>query len=187
MDNDRMEAKEGNIRVVVFVGRRRHNMVRKTVNGTAQDVSARRAVAADATTIAACVDAAYSPYVGRIGKRPAPVLTDYVRAIAEYQVWIVEGKNSDCKGVLVLIPKPTYLLLDNVAVHPKHQGRGIGCRLIALAEAEAIRQGFRELRLYTNEKMVENIAMYKHLGWEEVGRGVEDGYKRVFMRKTPKR
>jgi len=161
-------------------------MIRKAVEGVAQDVSARRAVASDARNIAVCVEAAYSPYVGRIGKPPAPMLTDYVRAISEYQVWIVEGKNRECKGVLILIPKPTYLLLDNVAVPPQHQGKGVGRRLIAFAEAEAMRQGFRELRLYTNEKMVENIAMYKHLGWEEIGRGEEDGYKRVFMRKIPK-
>jgi GNAT superfamily N-acetyltransferase len=158
-------------------------MIRKKVDGITQDLTVRRAAAADATAIAACVNAAYSPYIERIGKRPAPMLTDYVRAIGECQVWIC-GKNCDCEGVLVLIPKPTYMLLDNVAVHPDHQGRGIGRCLIALAEAEAIRQGYCELRLYTNEKMVENITMYKRLGWKEIDRGLEDGYMRVFMRKT---
>ena len=142
---------------------------------------------ADSASIAACVSAAYLPYVGRIGKPPAPVLTDYVKAIGECQVWIVEGKNHDCEGVLVLIPKPRYLLLDNVAVHPKCQSKGIGRWLITFAEAEARRQGFRELRLYTNAKMVENIAMYKHLGWEEIGRGLQDGYNRVFMRKITRK
>jgi GNAT superfamily N-acetyltransferase len=112
------------------------------------------------------------------------MLMDYVKAISEGQVWIAEGENHECWGVLVLIQTPRYLLLDNVAVHPKHQGEGLGRKLIAFAEAEALRRGFSELRLYTNEKMVESIAIYKHLGWEEIGRGSEGGYKRVFMRKS---
>jgi GNAT superfamily N-acetyltransferase len=114
------------------------------------------------------------------------MLMDYVKAIGDDHVWIAEGEDHECWGVLVLIPKSTYLLLDNVAVHPKHQGGGIGRRLIAFAEAEAVRRGFSELRLYTNEKMVESISIYKHLGWEEIGRGLEEGYSRVFMRKTLK-
>jgi len=145
-----------------------------------------RAIQPDAPSVAACVDAAHSPYVERIGRPPAPMLVDYVKAISEGQVWIAEGEDHECRGVLVLIPKPTYLLIDNVAVHPKHQGEGLGRRLIAFAEVEALRRGFSELRLYTNEKMVESIAIYKHLGWEEIGRGLEDGYKRVFMRKSLK-
>ena len=145
-----------------------------------------RAIQPDAPSVAACVDAAYSPYVERIGRPPAPMLMDYVKAIGEGQVWIAEGEDHECRGVLVLIPKSTYVLIDNVAVHPKHQGEGLGRRLIAFAEVEAFRRGFTELRLYTNEKMVESIAIYKHLGWEEIGRGSEDGYKRVFMRKSLK-
>ena len=38
--------------------------------------------------------------------------------------------------------------------------RGIGRRMIAFAESEARRLGFAEIRLYTHEKMIENIALY---------------------------
>ena len=31
--------------------------------------------------------------------------------------------------------------------------------------------------------MTENIALYTRLGFEETGRGRQDGYDRVFMRK----
>ena len=84
---------------------------------------------------------------------------------------------------MVLMVRPDHLHLDNIAVRPGHQGQGLGRRLLELAEAEARRQGFDELRLYTHQTMVENVALYTHLGWEETGRGEQDGYACVFMRK----
>ncbi len=86
-------------------------------------------------------------------------------------------------GIIVLLPKEDHLLLDNVAVAANQQGRGSGRRLIAFAEAEARRRGYGEIRLYTHQTMHENIALYPRLGYEETGRGTEDGYQRVFFRK----
>jgi ribosomal protein S18 acetylase RimI-like enzyme len=40
-----------------------------------------------------------------------------------------------------------------------------------------------ELRLYTNELMVANIALYQRLGYREVERRQDAGFRRVFMRK----
>jgi len=56
----------------------------------------------------------------------------------------------------VLLPEPNYLLLDNIAVSAARQGLGLGRRLLAFAEAEALRRGYREIRLYTHQTMVEN-------------------------------
>jgi ribosomal protein S18 acetylase RimI-like enzyme len=81
------------------------------------------------------------------------------------------------------VPQPDHLLLDNIAVRPDQQGQGLGRRLIAFAEDEARRLAFAELRLYTHEKMVENIALYTRLGFAETGRGHQAGYDRVFMTK----
>ena len=39
------------------------------------------------------------------------------------------------------------------------------------------------LSLYTNEVMTENQAIYTHLGYREVGRNTDDGYRRVYMEK----
>src|SRR5262249_44062714 len=63
------------------------------------------------------------------------------------------------------------------------QGLGLGRRLLAFAEAEALRRGYREIRLYTHQTMVENQRLYASIGYEETGRGAEAGYERVFMRK----
>jgi hypothetical protein len=52
---------------------------------------------------------------------------------------------------------------------------------MAFAEAEALRRGYREIRLYTHQKMVENQRLYASIGYEETGRGTEAGYESVFM------
>ena len=70
--------------------------------------------------------------------------------------------------------------LANVAVHPDRKGAGLGRALIALAEAEARDQGYRELRLTTHAEMPENVSLYNHLGWQEDRR---QGNK-VFMKKA---
>lgn len=44
--------------------------------------------------------------------------------------------------------------------------------------------GFGAVTLYTNERMTENIELYKKLGFEETERRLEKGYHRVYMRKT---
>jgi ribosomal protein S18 acetylase RimI-like enzyme len=55
-------------------------------------------------------------------------------------------------AIIVLLPKPDFLLLDNIAVRRDCQGRGLGRQLIAFAEAEARRMGFAELRLSIRTK-----------------------------------
>ena len=55
--------------------------------------------------------------------------------------------------------------------------------MIAFGEDEAKRRGFEELRLHTNLLMVENIALYQHLGFHEIGRIHEHGVDRVYMAK----
>jgi GNAT superfamily N-acetyltransferase len=65
-------------------------------------------------------------------------------------------------GFSILIPQPGYLLLQNVAVLPAAQGRGIGARLLARAEEHARSLGLPEIQLYTNDAMTENLAYYPH-------------------------
>ncbi len=137
----------------------------------------------DRTAVEAIVIAAYSIYVERIGKAPGPMLDDYAGLIAAGAVTVLEDPDGAIAAIIVLLPKPDHLLLDNIAVHPDRQGRGLGRRLIAFAESEARRLGYAELRLYTHETMIENIALYTRLGFRETGRGQEAGYDRVFMTK----
>jgi ribosomal protein S18 acetylase RimI-like enzyme len=138
----------------------------------------------DCAAVEAIVAAAYSVYIGRIGKAPGPMLDDYAGLIASGAVSVLEDPDGMIAALIVLLAKPDHLLLDNIAVHPDRQGRGLGRRLIAFAESEAIRLGYTELRLYTHERMTENIALYTRLGFRETGRGHDAGYDRVFMKKA---
>lgn len=142
----------------------------------------RPARAGDLARMQAIVDGAYEKYVARIGKKPGPMLDDYAARIAEGAAWVAE-LDGRVAGLVVLLAEDDHLLLDNVAVDPAFAGRGLGRALIAFAEDEARRRGFREIRLYTHEKMTENIALYPRLGYEETHRAQQAGYDRVFMRK----
>jgi ribosomal protein S18 acetylase RimI-like enzyme len=142
----------------------------------------RAANAADVPAVASIVDQAYRHYIARMGKPPGPMLDDYAARVSEGVVWVLEERAA-IAGIIVLLPMADYLLLDNVAVSPSRQGLGLGRRLLEFAEAEASRQGYSEIRLYTHQTMVENQRLYASIGYEETGRGTEAGYDRVFMRK----
>ena len=142
----------------------------------------RVATAADVSAIKDIADQAYRHYITRIGKPPGPMLDDYAARVSEGVVWVLE-EGAVIAAIIVLLSAPNYLLLDNIAVSPARQGLGLGRQLLAFAETEALRRGYREIRLYTHQTMVENQRLYASIGYEETGRGTEAGYDRVFMRK----
>jgi len=146
----------------------------------------RAATPADVPAIADVVDQAYRHYIARIGKPPGPMFDDYAARVLEGVVWVLD-EGSVIAAIIVLLPVTDYLLLDNIAVSPARQGLGLGRRLLAFAEAEALRRGNNEIRLNTHQTMVENQRLYASIGYEETGRGTEAGYDRVFMRKQLRR
>ena len=110
------------------------------------------------------------------------MLVDYVAAILAGEAWVlVEGEETS--GVLVMRPENDHLFVETVAVRPDRQGSGLGRKLMAFAEEAARGRGLHEIRLYTNEKMEENLPFYRSLGFEETARRLDEGYRRVFMKK----
>ncbi|PWU27138.1 GNAT family N-acetyltransferase [Pseudomonas sp. RW407] len=142
----------------------------------------RQATPDDAPAIARLVDEAYSPYIPRIGRKPAPMLDDYRQVIAEADVFVC-ALDGEVAGVLVLRPQSPVVLLENIAVAPAFKGRGIGKALLAFCEDYARARRLEAIELYTNQLMTENIALYTKLGYQETHRATEDGFARVFMRK----
>lgn len=149
---------------------------------TTPDVPLRRATDADAPAVRGVVRDAYAKYVQRMGREPMPMTADYALAVRENQIWLA-GDPPAIDAILELVPEADHLLIANIAVRSDRQGAGLGRQLLDFADAEAKRQGYNELRLYTHITMTENVAMYEHLGWEETDRGGQDGFERVFMRK----
>ena len=145
-------------------------------------VSIRPAIIADASSVSACVCAAYEHYIERIGKPPGPMLEDYAQVIQQRQVMVAEN-GGNVVGILVLGKMDEGFKLINIAVDPSFQRQGVGKALLQFAEAEARRLGHETILLSTNEKMTENQALYSKIGYVEYDRRVENGYSRVYMRK----
>ena len=144
-------------------------------------LAVRKASARDAARIKQVAAAAYAPYVPRIGRPPAPMTADYDGAIGRGEVWVAV-RDGTVVGFVVLVRRPDHLLLENVAADPAHQGTGVGARLLALAEEHATETG--EVRLYTHEAMTENQVYYPRHGYVETHRANDDGFDRVFFRKS---
>lgn len=136
----------------------------------------------EAHEIAGLVNAAYAKYIERIGQKPAPMLADYEALVAQGVVYVLPG-DSELRAALVMMPDDEGMFLENIAVHPDFQGRGLGRELMAFVERLAREQGLAGVHLYTNEAMTENLAFYPRLGYQEIGRRAEDGYRRVFFLK----
>jgi len=146
-------------------------------------VRLRSATPSDVPAIAGLVEAAFTRYIPRIGHPPAPMDADHAGAVARGEVLVLDDDGGALVGVVELVAAPDHLLVDIVAVAPGRQGEGHGRALLAAAEERAAQLGVPELRLYTNEAMTENLALYPRLGWTETGRAEERGFRRVFFAK----
>ncbi|WP_158925620.1 GNAT family N-acetyltransferase [Acidisphaera sp. S103] len=136
----------------------------------------------EAGAVRGVVLSAYERYVAVIGTEPGPMLDDYAVRIAAGQVWVLEDAGA-IAGILVLENGPDCFLLDNIAIRPDRQGRGLGRLLLDFSEAEAVRCGWGAITLYTHVLMVENIAIYAARGYVERERRTEKGFDRVYMEK----
>ena len=143
----------------------------------------RLAIPGDLHAVEEVVRQAYSPYESRIGRPPGPMLDDYRTLIELRRVHVIEWDGA-VKAVLVLIPEAEAMLLDNVAVAPEAQGLGLGRAMLQFAEQSAREAGYGKIKLYTNQAMTENIALYSRIGYSETHRGEENGLKRVYMVKS---
>jgi GNAT superfamily N-acetyltransferase len=143
----------------------------------------RPAVPADVEAICDLVERAYAPWVPIVGLRPGPMDEDYGALVDEGDVFALDDPDG-LIGLLVLRSDGDALMVENVAVDPGHQGRGLGPMLLDFAEAQARARGANEMRLYTHERMLDNIELYRHLGWQEYERRESGGFARVFMRKA---
>ncbi|AXL87827.1 GNAT family N-acetyltransferase [Streptomyces sp. CB09001] len=146
----------------------------------------RRAVAADVPAVKAVTDAAYRPYVERIGVVPQPMEADHAANVAAGKVFVTDEPGTGRAGpvgLVVVAAHADHLFLDSIAVHPGAHGRGVGRRLLRFVDAYARELGLPEVRLCTNAMMRENQEIYPRYGYEVVERRVDGPYDRVHYRK----
>ena len=136
----------------------------------------------DLAAVQACARTAYEVYLPRLGQKPPPMEADFGRSIDDGHLYVLDTGEA-VAGFIVFYARRDHVLIENVAVVPKLQGRGHGSRLIRFAEDEARTRGLAATELYTHSKMTENIAYYRSRGYDEIGRGDEQGLDRVYFRK----
>ena len=138
----------------------------------------RRAKPNDASVLAEVVRAAYAPFRDA-GLDLPPVDEGLDRAIAETPVWVAVDADGACIGGIVLRLMDDAVKIENLAVHPRAAGAGIGRQLLQKAETVARAQGARLMMLATHADMTSTIGFYRRNGWIETGR---EG-TRLFMEK----
>ena len=111
------------------------------------------------------------------------MLVNFVDEVAAGRVVVIENETR-IDGYLVGWSEADAYFVDNIAVDPTCQRKGLGRALMDHAVAEARRLRLPALRLYTNVTMTENIAIYAGLGFVETHRVDEHGFQRVYMRRA---
>ena len=124
----------------------------------------RRAEAGDAAAVRQLTREAYAKWVPLIGREPKPMQADYGEAIREHRIDLID-RDGQLAALIETIAEPDHLLIENVAVSPAFQKRGLGRQLMAHAEQLAASLGYRTIRLYTNKLFAENVALYLKLGY----------------------
>jgi GNAT superfamily N-acetyltransferase len=146
----------------------------------------RRATLPDAGTVREITRAAYTKWIGVIGREPKPMTANYQQAVVDHIIDLFEEDGRPV-ALIEVIPAPSrqplHLLIENVAVLPDLHGRGIGGLLLGHAETVARSLRLNELRLYTNAMFSTNIAFYAHRGFSEFLREPIAGFGEVVHMK----
>ncbi len=129
----------------------------------------RRATFADTCDVYDLTQLAYARWRSVIGQKPLPMNDDYMETMDTHIVELLEDDGVLC-GVVELLPEADFLLIENIAVHPDHQGKGYGRMLMEYAETSARELGLAEIRLYTNAAFAENLEFYAKNGYMELER-----------------
>jgi GNAT superfamily N-acetyltransferase len=129
-----------------------------------QALSLLPAAAEDVDAIRSLTREAYAKWVPVIGREPKPMTADYAEAVNRHRIDLLylDGRLT---ALIEMIPETDHLLIENVAVSPVFQGRGLGRRLLAHAEQVTASLGHPETRLYTNKLFAGNVQLYRKLGY----------------------
>ena len=151
----------------------------------------RRASAADLSAIEALQLASYAPNRALLGVEPIPLLWDYAKVLREEEIWLLDasggtdfpdGKN--LAAVVIIKPERDHLLLSSIAIAPDLKGQGFGTKLLAFVDAQARAMGFSQVRLYTDQPLTRNIALYQRRGYVIERVEVMPDRSIVHMKKT---
>jgi ribosomal protein S18 acetylase RimI-like enzyme len=150
---------------------------------SASHMQFRAAKPEDAGAIRDVVRAAYARWIPIIGREPRPMVADYERAIREHQIDVMVT-GSRILGLIETMLREDHLWIENIAVMPEDQGKGLGRQLLAYAERKADEAQCAEIRLLTNAAFEANISLYEKAGYVIVKQEPFMGGTTVYMSKA---
>jgi GNAT superfamily N-acetyltransferase len=141
-----------------FVARRESDMSKDS------HLRIRRAGPPDAAAVRSLVREAYAQWIAVIGREPLPMKADYGKAVCEHEIDLLHA-NNELVALIEVFRTADHLFIENIAVAPKHQGKGLGRHLLNHAETKAKSAGLAELRLLTNQAFATNVRLYQSVGF----------------------
>jgi len=124
----------------------------------------RRAGPRDADAVRSLTRAAYAQWIPVIGREPLPMKADYEKAVHEHEIDLLYA-GDDLRALIEVFLTGDHLFIENIAVAPEHQGKGLGHHLLTHAETKAKSAGLGELRLLTNQAFASNVRLYQSVGF----------------------
>jgi GNAT superfamily N-acetyltransferase len=79
-------------------------------------------------------------------------------------------------GSVLFEPRAEALYLGRMAVLPAYRRQGIGARLVAYVEEQALARGLKQITLGVRLQLPENTAFYTRLGYHIVSYGSHVGF-----------
>src|SRR4051812_9742714 len=128
------------------------------------NLTKRRAGPADAAAVRSLTREAYAQWIPVIRREPLPMNADYEKAVREHDIdlFYVDGQ---LVALIEVFRADDDLFVENIAVSPEHQGKGLGHHLLNHAEAMASNAGLGGLRLLTNQAFATNVRLYQSVGF----------------------
>lgn len=139
----------------------------------------RRGEVGDAALLARLINAAFSPYKGRL-KPESSALQETPEAV---RTKLVDGHGSgiasfgpNLAGCVLFKQTGTNVYFGRLAVLADHRGRGVARALIEFVEAEARRAGALSVSLEVRVALPDNQRLFQAAGYREVARHAHPGF-----------
>ena len=118
----------------------------------------------DAGPIRDFVRATYAKWVPLMGREPLPMTADYDLALQKHR-FLMAMQGDTLAALIETAREADHLWVENIAVRSDLQGRGLGRRLLGMAEDQARAAGLPQVRLLTNAALVSNVQFYQRYGF----------------------